>query len=1095
MELVHGAGRSRDTNPPASAIEPASVQSGTDSRSHTPPPKPGTAYSPSDRKGDVPSPSKGLDDVNNDLKDADVTEVAVSQFEGVERNIFVRVSADGAHHEESIPCLCRYNHTTDPRSKACGESSDCINRLVQTECNPLTCPCGSYCLNRRFQKRQYANVCVINAGRKGFGLQALEDLDVGRFVMEYMGEVVTTTEFRKRSRVYQSEGIQHHYFMSIGHNKVIDATRKGCVARFVNHSCGPNCGLQKWTVGGAIRMGIFVERPIKRGEEITFDYKFERLAGADPQPCYCGSPECKGVIGVAKERPRKTLALNPGTEEEEAIDDTIADIDDEIADDTVTRHQRDDIRRRHAAVDDDEYGSDEEGYSGSGSEADEGDWGNRAGFKRIRRRNQKGLTSPEQVLKFVQIMHRSARETDIIQTLIGKLMETSDRRLLKALIGLQGASVLRLWLQDYENDDVMLIKILQCIDHMPFSTRNTIEESRLEEVVKPLCSFSDENVANLASGMVERWSQLQHVFKIPKKSRKESAANTPAASCRQSPNRANNTPPASTSNRPVGGGGGGESPGPTRWGHTNNPSRMRSASPSSQDASGYLSAQHAQASGGGWNRIRGAGVRGSSPSASSNAGRSPSRAAPYPSGHRSRYGSHVSRSRSPSSFHRTSSSHSRFQRPAAGDYPPSRPYANNLGNTHHESSSSYHSRGRYTSWNGHGYNRAGGYGEEAYSADTNRERVSSAEDAGHSRISGGRDSTVSSSGLHSEQQQQQQQQPPRLASGWRTAYSNNGMAYYYHESTKETRWDPPLATDSEPTVGSPMAVDSKRGGLGLGEVEGSSGPASTSSALGSRVASTSTPSAPAASVPGAERWTSVAASSRNGSRSYQPASVSASPVSAAAAAAAADDVKVNGVSKAKLDEIIERACRMGTRQAQGGGAAPTSSAMQLVTPDAEDEPVTKLARSSSVVDTKRLANGLSRRSSANSLSGVMASSAGGGAPAAKREKLEKKATSELAAFVVKAMAKYKGQLGHDDFKHEAKKITKVLMEKERKSSSFDPAKLIDLGQHKKAKIKQFVVDYMSKLVSRRSNVASPAADASVVVRTPPAPSERYTSAA
>ncbi|KAJ2427271.1 histone methyltransferase set2, partial [Coemansia sp. RSA 2531] len=109
-------------------------------------------------------------------------------------------------------------------------------------------------------------------------------------------------------------------------------------------------------------------------------------------------------------------------------------------------------------------------------------------------------------------------------------------------------------------------------------------------------------------------------------------------------------------------------------------------------------------------------------------------------------------------------------------------------------------------------------------------------------------------------------------------------------------------------------------------------------------------------------------------------------------------------------------------------------------------------------------------------------------------KLEKKATSELAAFVVKAMTKYKGQLGHDDFKHEAKKITKVLMEKERKSSSFDPAKLIDLGQHKKAKIKQFVIDYMSKLVSRRSNVGSPVTDTSVV-RTPPAPSDRYTSTA
>ncbi|KAJ2493835.1 hypothetical protein IWW37_000221 [Coemansia sp. RSA 2050] len=1090
MELVHGAGRSRDTNPSVSAIEPASVQSGTDSRSHTPPPKPGTAYAFNDRKGDVLSPSKVLDDANSDLKETDMTEAAVSQFEGVERNIFVRVSADGAHHEESIPCTCHYNHATDPRSQACGENSNCINRLMQMECNPLTCPCGSYCLNRRFQKRQYANVRVINAGRKGFGLQALEDLETDRFVMEYMGEVVTTAEFRKRSRVYQSEGIQHHYFMGIERNKVIDATRKGCIARFVNHSCGPNCGLQKWTVDGVVRMGIFVERPIKRGEEITFDYKFERLAGTDPQPCYCGSPECKGIIGVAKERPRKTLTLNSGTEEEEAIDDAIADIDDEIADDTVTRHQRDDIRRRHAAIDDEEYGSDEEGYSGSGSEGDEGNWDNRAGFKRIRRRNQKGLTSPEQVLKFVQIMHRSARETDIIQILIGKLMETSDRRLLKTLIGLQGASILRLWLQDYENDDVMLIKLLQCIDHMPFSTRNTIEESRLEEAVKPLCNFSDENVANLASGMVERWSQLQHVFKIPKKSRKESAANTPAASCRQSPNRANNTPPASTSSRPVGSGGG-ESPGPARWGHATNSSCMRSASPTSQDASGYPPAQQPQASGAGWSRIRGTGVRGSSPSGSSNAGRSPSRTAPYPSGHRSRYGSHVSRSRSPLSFHRTSSSYSRFQRSAAGDYPPSRPYANNLGNTHRESlSSSYRSRSRYTSWNGHGYNRASGYGEESFSADTSRERVESAEDTNPSQISGDRDNAAPSSGLHSEQQQ------PRLASGWRTAYSNNGMAYYYHESTKETRWDPPLATDPGPTVGSPMAVDSKRGGLGLGEAEGGSGAASMSSALGSRATSVSTPSAPAAAVTSTERWASVAAGSRNGSRSYQSASVSASPVSAAAAAAAADDVKVNGVSKAKLDEIIERACRLGTRQAQGGiVVAPTSSAMQLVTPDTEDEPVTKLARSSSMVDTKRLANGPSQRSSANSLSGVNASSAGGGLPAAKREKLEKKATSELAAFVVKAMAKYKGQLGHDDFKHEAKKITKVLMEKERKSSSFDPAKLIDLGQHKKAKIKQFVVDYMSKLVSRRSNVGSPATDASVVVRTPPAPSERYTSAA
>ncbi|KAJ2375217.1 hypothetical protein IW150_002667, partial [Coemansia sp. RSA 2607] len=301
-------------------------------------------------------------DENSDLDGVDVTETALERFESIEKNIFLRGLSEGSKYEESIPCHCRYNPEKDPRSNACGESSDCINRLVQMECNPLTCPCGSYCMNRRFQKRQYAKVRIIDAGRKGYGMQALEDLDIGSFVMEYIGEVVTSSEFRKRAAVYQSEGIQHHYFMSIGNNKIIDATRKGCIARFINHSCGPNCVLQKWMVGGAIRMGIFVEKPIKRGEEITFDYKFERMSGSEPQPCYCGSPQCKGIIGVSKERVRKHAVGADDVDDE--VDNVIADIDEEIEDDTVTKNQRDDIRRRHAAVEDEEYG----GYSDDESE-------------------------------------------------------------------------------------------------------------------------------------------------------------------------------------------------------------------------------------------------------------------------------------------------------------------------------------------------------------------------------------------------------------------------------------------------------------------------------------------------------------------------------------------------------------------------------------------------------------------------------------------------------------------------------------------------------------------------------------------------------
>lgn len=56
----------------------------------------------------------------------------------------------------------------------------------------------------------------------------------------------------------------------------IDATVKGSVSRFLNHSCGPNCETQKWQVGGDLRVGFFAKKDIAVGEELTFDYKLER---------------------------------------------------------------------------------------------------------------------------------------------------------------------------------------------------------------------------------------------------------------------------------------------------------------------------------------------------------------------------------------------------------------------------------------------------------------------------------------------------------------------------------------------------------------------------------------------------------------------------------------------------------------------------------------------------------------------------------------------------------------------------------------------------------------------------------------------------
>jgi histone-lysine N-methyltransferase SETD2 len=100
-------------------------------------------------------------------------------------------------------------------------------------------------------------------------------------------------------REYAEEGIEHFYFMMLQKDEVsedpsvllvrmqtgvrflgalqfIDATKRGGIGRFANHSCDPNCYVAKWTIGQHIRMGIFSNRRIKKDEELTFNYNVDR---------------------------------------------------------------------------------------------------------------------------------------------------------------------------------------------------------------------------------------------------------------------------------------------------------------------------------------------------------------------------------------------------------------------------------------------------------------------------------------------------------------------------------------------------------------------------------------------------------------------------------------------------------------------------------------------------------------------------------------------------------------------------------------------------------------------------------------------------
>ena len=76
----------------------------------------------------------------------------------------------------------------------------------------------------KFRTRVKLEVFWTNG--KGHGLRALERIKEGAFIIEYMGEVVSAKDFKKRSHEYARAGNKHHYFMELNKNATIDATQK-----------------------------------------------------------------------------------------------------------------------------------------------------------------------------------------------------------------------------------------------------------------------------------------------------------------------------------------------------------------------------------------------------------------------------------------------------------------------------------------------------------------------------------------------------------------------------------------------------------------------------------------------------------------------------------------------------------------------------------------------------------------------------------------------------------------------------------------------------------------------------------------------------
>jgi hypothetical protein len=208
-------------------------------------------------------------------------------------------------------CTCTIStNTTNTTNKQQqllrGCESKCVNRQLQVECNPKTCPIElkhgpGVCQNQRLSKRlDYSkSIEIKECEGRGVGVFTTKAINKNDLIIEYIGEVITERECERRLRKnYVSE--KHKYLMVMSQGLVIDATRKGNLARFLNHSCDPNCIVEEWKVRGQSCMGIFALRDIKPQEELCFDYNFQRY-GDEEQKCYCGSKNCRGILGGSKD--------------------------------------------------------------------------------------------------------------------------------------------------------------------------------------------------------------------------------------------------------------------------------------------------------------------------------------------------------------------------------------------------------------------------------------------------------------------------------------------------------------------------------------------------------------------------------------------------------------------------------------------------------------------------------------------------------------------------------------------------------------------------------------------------------------------------
>jgi hypothetical protein len=139
----------------------------------------------------------------------------------------------------------------------------------------------------------------------GYGVFAARRIPKGAAVIEYLGERVSHALVDER---YEDKATDdgHTFLFTVDERTVIDAGVNGNEARFINHSCDPNCE------SSIVRRRVFIEaiRTIEPGEELSYDYSIGRDEDDEPNvdeifACRCGASGCRGSMLEPREEPHK----------------------------------------------------------------------------------------------------------------------------------------------------------------------------------------------------------------------------------------------------------------------------------------------------------------------------------------------------------------------------------------------------------------------------------------------------------------------------------------------------------------------------------------------------------------------------------------------------------------------------------------------------------------------------------------------------------------------------------------------------------------------------------------------------------------------